>query len=412
MRRQVVVTGVGAVTPIGLGAGGLYEGLRRERSAIDRLTRFDAAPFNCRIAGEVRDFDPAAYMDARRLRRLDRYAQFAVACARMAFDDAELDLTDENHDAIGCFVGSALGGGAFAEEQHATFLSQGIRRIKPTLALAVFCGAASCNIAIEHDLRGPSSANSDSCASGTIAIGNAFRAVRDGYADVMIAGGVEVPLAPLVFGAFDLIRAMSTRNAEPAQACRPFDRGRDGFVMAEGAALLVLEEREHARRRGARVYGTVAGYGNSNDAHHMTAPLPSGTQAARAMRDALAEADLAPDQVDYVNAHASSTPLNDSAETLAIKQVFGDRAHHIPVSGTKPMHGHALGATGAIEAAICMFALRHGYIPPTLNLEHADPACDLDYVSGKGREASPRYVLSNSFGFGGINASLVFGRAS
>jgi len=277
--------------------------------------------------------------------------------------------------------------------------------------LAVFCGAASCNIAIEHDLRGPSSANSDSCASGTIAIGNAFRAVRDGYADVMVAGGVEVPLAPLVFGAFDLIRAMSTRNAEPARACRPFDRGRDGFVMAEGAALLILEEREHARRRGAPAYGTVAGYGNSNDAHHMTAPLPSGAQAARAMRGALAEAELAPDQIDYVNAHASSTPLNDSAETLAIKEVFGDRAPHIPVSGTKPMHGHALGATGAIEAAICMLTLRHGYIPPTLNLEDADPACDLDYVPGNGREASPRYVLSNSFGFGGINASLVFGRS-
>ncbi len=412
MRRQVVITGIGAVTPIGSGSAGLYKGLRNERSAIGTITRFDAAAFNCRIAGEVRDFDGSAYVDQKRLRRLDRYAQFAVACARLALDDARLDLTDENRDAVGCFVGSALGGAAFAEEQHAVFLSQGARRIKPSLALAVFCGAASCNIAIEYDLRGPSSANSDSCASGAIAIGHAFRAVRDGYADVMLAGGVEAPLTPLIFGAFDVIRAMSTRNAEPAQACRPFDRGRDGFVMAEGAALLVLEEREHALRRGASTYGRILGYGNSNDAHHMTAPLPSGAQAARAMRDALAEAELAPDQIDYVNAHASSTPLNDTAETLAIKHVFGEHAYRIPISGTKPMHGHALGATGAIEAAICLLALRHEYVPPTLNLEVPDPTCDLDYVSETGRELAPRYVLSNSFGFGGINASLVFGRTA
>ncbi len=411
MNRQVVVTGIGAITPIGIGVQALYEGLRQERSAIDTITRFDPAPFHCHVAAEVRRFDGGAYADHKRLRRLDRYAQFAIACARLALDDARLDLTDENRDMIGCFVGSALGGAAFAEEQHAVFLSQGVRRIKPTLALAVFCGAASCNVAIEHDLRGPSSANSDSCASGAIAIGNAFRAVRDGYADIMLAGGVEVPLAPLIFGAFDLIRAMSTRNAEPAASCRPFDRDRDGFVMAEGAALLVLEEREHARRRGVPAYGTILGYGNSNDAHHMTAPLPSGAQAARAMRDALSEAEVAPDQIDYVNAHASGTPLNDATETLAIKQVFGGRAYRIPVSGTKPMHGHALGATGAIEAAVCLLALRHGYIPPTLNLEAADPACDLDYVPGTGRALAPRYVLSNSFGFGGINASLVFGRA-
>jgi len=410
MRREVVVSGIGAVTPIGLGGAGLYDGLRRERSAIDLITRFDATPFNSRVAGEVRDFDPSAYADAKRLRRLDRYSQFAIACARMALDDARLDLADENRDAAGCFVGSALGGATFAEEQHRVFLAQGVRRIKPSLALSVFCGAASCNIAIEHDLRGPSSANSDSCSSGTIAIGNAFRAVRDGYADVMLAGGVEAPLGPLTFGAFDIIRAMSTRNDAPARACRPFDRGRDGFVMAEGAAILVLEEREHARRRGARPYGTVLGYGNSNDAHHMTAPLPSGTQAARAMRGALAEASIGPEQIDYVNAHASSTPLNDVTETLAIKLVFGERARAIPVSGTKPMHGHSLGASGAIEAAVCLLALRHGYIPPTLNLEEADPACDLDYVPGTGRELSPRYVLSNSFGFGGINACLVFGQ--
>lgn len=412
MKREVVVTGIGAVTPLGCGSAGLYQGLRRERSAIDRITRFDPSPFACTIGAEVRDFDPAAYIDARRLRRLDRYSQFAVACARMAVEDARLNLAEEHRDAIGCFIGSALGGAAFAEEQHRVFLAQGIRRVKPSLALSIFCGAASCNIAIEFDLRGPSSANSDSCASGAIALGNAFRAVRDGYADIMLAGGVEVPLAPLTFGSFDVIRAMSTQNEDPSRACRPFDRKRDGFVMAEGGALLVLEERQHALRRAAPLYGTVLGFGCSNDAYHMTAPLPSGAQAARAMRCALDEAGTAPEDVDYINAHASSTPLNDVMETSAIKQVFGPHAYRVPISGTKAMHGHSLGASGAIEAAICMLALRHAYLPPTLNLEDPDPACDLDYVAGTGREAAIRAVVSNSFGFGGINACLVFGAAT
>ncbi len=409
MKRDVVVTGIGAVTPIGCRSRGLYEGLRRERSAIDRIACFDPTPFSCTIAGEIRDFDAAAYIEPKRLRRLDRYSQLAVASARMAIEDARLDLAETDRDMAGCFVGSAVGGAAFAEEQHTTFMTEGIHRVKPTLALSVFCGAASCNIAIEHDLRGPSSANSDSCASGTIAIGEAFRTVRDGYADVMLAGGVEAPLTPLIFGAFAIIRAMSTRNDEPARACRPFDKDRDGFVMAEGAAMLVLEERGRAVRRGAPIYGTVLGYGNSNDAHHMTAPLPSGAQAARAMRCALVEAQVQPGEIDYINAHASSTPLNDVTETLAIKQVFGEHAYRVPISGTKAMHGHPLGAAGAIEAAICFLAMRHSYLPPTLNLDAADPQCDLDYIPGTGREIAVRHVLSNSFGFGGINASLVFG---
>ena len=410
MKRRVAVTGLGAVTPIGHGSAGLYDGLRRERSAVDRITRFDTDAFSCKIGAEVRDFDAAAYLEPKRLRRLDRYSQFAVAGARMALDDAGLAPAEEDRDAIGCFVGSALGGAAFAEDQHVVFMNQGINRIKPTLALSVFCGAASCNIAIEFDLRGPSSANSDSCSSGAIAIGQAFRTVRDGYADVMLAGGVEAPLTPLIFGAFAVIRAMSTRNDDPARACRPFDRGRDGFVMAEGAALLVLEEMEHARRRGARIYGEVLGYGTSNDAYHMTAPLPSGVQAARAMQRAIDEAGIPAESIGYVNAHASSTPLNDSIETLAIKRVLGDHAYRVPISGTKAMHGHSLGATGAIEAAICMLVLRHAYLPPTINLDDPDPACDLDYVAKQGREAAVTYILSNSFGFGGINASLVFGQ--
>lgn len=411
MKRRVAVTGIGAVTPIGHGSRGLYEGLRRERSAVDRITRFDTGQFSCKIAAEVKDFDAAAYLEPKRLRRLDRYSQFAVASARMALDDAGLEPAEEDRDAIGCFVGSALAGAAFAEEQHVVFMSQGIHRVKPTLALSVFGGAASCNVAIEFDLRGPSSANSDSCSSGAIAIGEAFRTVRDGYADIMLAGGIEVPLTPLIFGAFAIIRAMSTRNDDPARACRPFDRERDGFVMAEGAALLVLEEMAHARRRGAPIYGEVLGYGTTNDAHHMTAPLPSGVQAARAMQLAIAEAGIPPSAIAYVNAHASSTPLNDTTETLAIKRVFHGHAYRVPISGTKAMHGHALGATGAIEAAICMLALRHAYLPPTINLDDPDPACDLDYIAGQGREAAVPYILSNSFGFGGINASLVFGQA-
>lgn len=412
MTHRVVVTGVGAITPIGHGAAGLLEGIRTSRPGVSLVERFDTSAFSCHVAAEVADFDASRHLDAKQVRRLDRFAQFAVASARQAIADAGLDLAHVDRDRAGVFIGTALGGASFAEEQHNVYLREGIRRVRPTLALAVFGGSASCNIAIDAGLTGPTSANSDSCASAAIAIGEATRLIRGGEVDLMLAGGVECPLTPLIFGAFDIIRAMSTRNGNSAAACRPFDKGRDGFVMGEGAAVLVLERLEHAQRRGATIYGEILGYGSTNDAYHMTAPLPSGDQAARAMRLALADAGLRPEQVDHINAHASSTPLNDSTETRAIKTVFGEHARCIPISGTKSMHGHALGASGAIEAAISMLTLRLDYVPPTINLDEPDPECDLDYVPHRGREQRVHYIMSNSFGFGGINAVLVFGRHS
>jgi len=409
--RRVVITGIGAVTPIGLGVEGLWAGLRRRRSAVRSITRFDPSAFKSRIAGEVDEFHPTDHMEERRARRLDRYSQFTIAATRMALEDAGLDLRREDVDRVGAMMGTALGGVAHGEQQYHNFLTRGPRAVDPALALTVFAGAASCNIAIEFGCTGPNATNGMSCASGAIAIGEGFRAIARGEADVMIAGGAEAPLAPLCFGAFAIIRAMSTRNDDPSRASRPFDADRDGFVMAEGSAVLILEERGRALARGAPVYAEVCGYGLTNDAYHMTAPRPDGSQAARCIRNALAEARVSPSEVGYINAHGSSTPLNDPTETSSIKQVFGDHAYRLAFSGTKGYYGHALGASGAIEAAICALASRRGWFPPTVNLETPDPACDLDHVTGEGRQLDPEYLVSNSFGFGGINAALVFRRA-
>lgn len=410
MTRRVFVTGIGAISPIGLGKDGLWNGLRAQRSAVGPITRFDPSIFRSHNAAEVSDFQPGDHLDARRARRLDRFAQFAVVAARMALVDAGIDLDREDRDRVGTMMGSALGGVAYAEDQLGIFLTRGLKGVEPTLALSVFGGSASCNTAIELGVYGPNSTNAMSCASGTIAIGDGFRQVRDGYADVMICGGSEAPLAPLCFGAFALIRAMSTRNDDPATASRPFDKDRDGFVMGEGSAVLVLEEATRAVARGAPIYAEVVGYGVTNDGHHMTAPRPDGRQAARAMRLALEDAHVSPGEIDYVNAHGSSTPLNDPTETMAIKQVLGEHAYRIPVSGTKGYYGHALGASGAIEAAICALGLARRWIPPTVNLQTPDDHCDLDFVPGTGRDAEPEHLLSNSFGFGGINATLVMRR--
>lgn len=409
-RRRVVISGIGAITPIGSTVDGLWAGLRRRRSAVSSLTRFDPTIFRSHNAAEVNDFAATDHIDSRRAKRLDRFGQFSVAAGIQAVGDAQLDLAGENRDRVGVMMGTALGGIGYAEGQLGVFLGRGLRAVDATLALAVFGGAASCNMAIEFGVSGPNSTNAMSCASGTIAIGDAFRQIRDGYADVMLAGGAEAPLAPLCFGAFALIRAMSTRNDDPAGSSRPFDRDRDGFVMGEGAAVLVLEELGRARSRGAPIYAEVAGFGTSNDAHHMTAPAPDGSQATRAMKMALDDAGVAPTEIGYVNAHGSATPLNDSTETLAIRALFGGHAERIPVSGTKSYYGHALGASGAIEAAISALAIEREWLPPTLNLSARDPACDLDYLPGEGREARVEHVLTNSFGFGGINAALVLRR--
>jgi 3-oxoacyl-[acyl-carrier-protein] synthase II len=399
---------VGPVTPIGIGIEPFWEGLRAARSVVRRLTRFDPTPFRSHLAGEVDGFDPATWIDPRRAKRLDRCSHFTLAAAKLALRDAELDLTAENPDRVGAMMGTALGGVAFAEQEHGKYLAGGVRAVEPGLALTVFVGASSCNLAIEFGISGPNITNGMSCASGAIAIGEAFRAIQRGEADVMLAGGAEAPLSPLSYGAFAIIRAMSTRNNDPATASRPFDRDRDGFVMAEGAAVLVLEEWEHAKARGAPMYAEVVGYGLTNDAHHMTAPRPDGRQAARAIQLALDSAGVPSEAVEYVNAHGSSTPLNDSTETLALRQVLGSRAGKVAISGSKGYYGHALGASGAVEAAICALASRRSWLPPSVNLIEPDPACDMDYVRGDGLPAAPEYLLSNSFGFGGINAALLF----
>jgi 3-oxoacyl-[acyl-carrier-protein] synthase II len=408
--RRVVITGIGAVTPVGTGVEGLWEGLRTGHSAVRTITRFDPAPFRSKVAAEIPDFRPRDFMAAKDARRLDRFSQLSLAGAKLALEDAALDPAREDRERMGVMMGTALGGVAMAETQHTAYLAGGLRDVEPSLAFTVFAGAASCSIAVAFGCQGPNTTNGMSCASGAIAVGDGFRAIRDGRADVMLVGGVEAPLAPLSFGAFALIRAMSTRNDDPAGASRPFDAGRDGFVMGEGVATLVLEERGRAFARGAPVYAEVIGYGLTNDAHHMTAPRPDGSQAARAVRLALADAGVAPHEVGYVNAHGSSTPLNDSTETTAVRRVFGDHADRLLLSGTKGYYGHALGASGAIEAAICALAGARGWVPPTLNLRDRDPACDLPWLMGEGVAARPEVMVSNSFGFGGVNAALVLRR--
>jgi 3-oxoacyl-[acyl-carrier-protein] synthase II len=411
MSSRIVITGIGALTCIGHGRKGLWEGILREQSGIGLITRFDSTEYDAKCAGEINDFNPADHFPPHKLKRIDRYAQFSMVLTQQALDDAGLQLSPEHpRTDIGVSFGTALGGITTAEISHERFIHEGLRAIPAALALQVFGGSAHSNIAIAHGMRGYCTTNSNSCASGTVAIGEAFRIIREGRAQVMIAGAAEAPIAPLTFGAFDTIKSMSKETKNPQRACRPFDVTRSGFVMAEGGASVVLESLEHARARGAHIYAEVLGYSLNNDAFHMSSSLPEGESAIEAMRLALDEAKLRPDQIDYINAHASSTPMNDGTEAKAVLKFFGKKTPAI--SGTKAYYGHPLGASGAIEAAICCLAMENSHIPPTLNChepaEEITPGFDL--VRLKGRSQPIKYALSNSFGFGGINASLVLGK--
>ncbi|HEV8490088.1 MAG TPA: beta-ketoacyl-[acyl-carrier-protein] synthase family protein [Candidatus Limnocylindrales bacterium] len=416
-RRRVWITGIGVVSPIGTGRTAFEKGLHEARSPVKRIDRFDPSPFRSRVAAQVDDFDPLDHMSPKTARQLDRFSQFGLVTGRLALEDAGL-APGENGSAarerIGIYLGSALGGVAYAEIQHERYMERGIRAVAPNLALAVFGGAAPANLGIALDVRGPILSTANSCASGAVALGEALDAIRAGQIDAALAGGAEVPLSPLAFGAFDIIRALSTgSNDDPGHAARPFDAERDGFVMGEGAALLVLEAEEIARGRGAEPYAELMGYGATSDAYHMVQPRADGREAARAATIALDDAGVDPGEIDYVNAHASSTPIGDVAEARAIARALGERAATVPVSGTKALYGHPLGASGAIEAAIGAMAIRDGWVPASVNLTRPDDESGalLPGLLRAGRPGTYRRVLSTSFGFGGLNAALVIGSA-
>jgi 3-oxoacyl-[acyl-carrier-protein] synthase II len=414
-RRRVWITGIGLVTPIGTGVEAFRAGLRAGRSPVKRVDRFDPSAFRSQVAAQVDDFDPLAWMPPKTARQLDRFSQFGMVAGRLALDDARLTPGVDGAaapDRIGIYLGSALGGIAYAEQKHERYMERGIRQVAPNLALAVFGGAAPANLGIALDVRGPILSTANSCASGAVAIGEALGDLREGRVDAAIAGGCEIPLSALAFGAFDIIRALSSgHNGTPESAARPFDVDRDGFVMGEGAALLVLEAAHAAERRGARPYAELLGYGSTSDAHHMVQPRADGREAARAASLALEDGGVDPGEVDYVNAHASSTPLGDVTEARAITTALGERAATVPVSGTKALYGHPLGASGAIEAAICALAIADGWAPASVNLIEPDPetAGLLPGLLREGRAGSYRRVLSTSFGFGGLNAALALG---
>jgi 3-oxoacyl-[acyl-carrier-protein] synthase II len=414
-RRRVWITGIGVVTPIGTGVADFRAGLRRGISPVKHIDRFDPSPFRSQVAAQVDDFDPLAWMPPKTVRQLDRFSQFAMVAGQLALEDAGLvpgAAGAPDAERIGIYLGSALGGIAFAEEQHERYLEKGIRQVAPTLALAVFGGAAPANLGIALDVRGPILSTANSCASGSVALGEALGDLREGRVDAAIAGGVEIPLSPLAFGAFDIIRALSAgHNDDAGHAARPFDAGRDGFVMGEGAALLVLEEAAAAERRGATPYAELLGYGATSDAHHMVQPRADGREAARAASIALADGGVEPSEIDYVNAHASSTPIGDIAEARALTIALGERATTVPVSGTKALYGHPLGASGAIEGAICALAIRDGWAPASVNLVNPEPELDalLPGLLRAGRDGRYRRVLSTSFGFGGLNGAIVLG---
>jgi 3-oxoacyl-[acyl-carrier-protein] synthase II len=405
---EVVVTGIGLVTPIGTGTEDFWSGLMEGRSGTAEIKAFDASELPVRIAAELPEFDPTDYMSQRNISRTDRFTQVAVGAASLAWDEASGSELDIKRERIGVIVGTGIGGLSTIEKEHTNLINSGPRRVSPFMVPKLMPNAAAGAIAMKFSLTGPNFAPTSACASGAHAVGEAFRCVRDGLADVMIAGGSEAALTPLSLSAFARMGALSRRNDDPRTASRPFDAGRDGFVFGEGAGMLVLERKEAAEARGAHIYGIVVGYGASADAFHITQPDPKGAGAVLAMRAALSDAGVTVDDIDYVNAHGTSTPYNDRVETIAIKETFGTEAKRVPVSSTKSNTGHLLGAAGAVEAAVCLLALERQTIPPTINLSEQDPECDLDYVPEGPRPAQLECVMSNSFGFGGQNACLAF----
>lgn len=407
-RKRVVVTGLGAITPIGNTLTEYWEGLLSGRNGIGEVTLFDASGHDCRIAGEVKGFDPHEYLDRKDAKRMDRFAQFAVAASKQALADAQFVINELNAEQVGVIIGTGIGGLKVLEDQQTILLNRGPDRCSPFMIPMMIANMAAGLTAIHTGAKGPNSCSVTACAAGSNSIGDAFRLVQRGYAQAMICGGTEAAVTPLSFAGFASARALSTRNDDPAHASRPFDRDRDGFVMGEGTGILILEELEHALSRGAKIYAEIVGYGMTCDAYHMTAPVPGGAGAARAMQLCLKDAGLTPAQISYINAHGTSTPANDSTETKAIKTALGESAYKAAISSTKSMTGHLLGGSGGIEAVAAVMAVANDRVPPTINLENPDPECDLDYVPNQSRAQTVEVALSNSFGFGGHNVTLAF----
>jgi len=405
--RRVVITGLGLITPLGIGVEENWSALLEGRSGIGTITSFDSSALPVHIAGEVKGFDPADYIEQKEIKKMDRFIHFAIAASQMAMDDSGLKITGANAERVGVVVGSGIGGLPAIEYYHQALLEKGYRRVTPFFIPMLIINLAAGRVSMRFGAKGPNSAVCTACATGTHAIGDAFRIVQRGEADAMIAGGTEAVIAPLGMVGFAVMKALSRRNDEPEKASRPFDRDRDGFVMGEGAGIVILESLENAIDRGAKIYAEIAGYGMTGDAYHITSPAPGGEGAVRCMRATLKDAGVPPDVVDYINAHGTSTKFNDEVETEAIKTVFGEHAYEMVVSSTKSMTGHLLGAAGGVEAAISALSVFNDIVPPTINLENPDPQCDLDYVTQSYRERTVNYALSNSFGFGGTNACLL-----
>jgi len=407
-KRRVVVTGLGLVTPLGTGVEKTWQALLEGRSGVGKITHFDCSTYPVQIAAEVKDFDPSQYIEQKEIKKMDRFIHFAIAASDMAIKDSGLKITKDNAERVGVIIGSGMGGLPMIEHYHKILLEKGHRRISPFFVPMIIINLAAGQVSIRYGAKGPNSSPCTACATGSHSIGDAFRIIQYGMADAMIAGGTEAVITPMGIAGFTAMKALSTRNDEPERASRPFDIDRDGFVMGEGAGIMILEELNHALRRGARIYAEVIGYGMSGDAYHITSPAPEGEGAARCMEAALKDAGIRPEEVDYINAHGTSTKYGDELETMAIKKVFGEHAYRLSVSSTKSMTGHLLGAAGGVEAVITVLSIYHNIVPPTINLEKPDPACDLDYVPNKAKKMEVNCAISNSFGFGGTNASLVF----